>query len=512
MGNWTEGFRAFLHPRVITMLFFGFSAGIPLLLLFSSLSLWLRQAGVERSAITFFSWAALAYSFKFVWAPIVDKLPLPYLTRRLGRRRAWILLSQVAVIMSILTMASIDPATGPIQLNMMALVCVMLGFSAATQDIVIDAYRIESASPKLQALMSSTYITGYRLAMLLAGYGSLYLVSITGSQLGAYNYHAWQIAYYCMAMAMVVGVITTLSVQEPQHNNTDQYQYPSTTYMRFFFVFILAVIGFVISFYFSADLTVIWKNHLTELFHNKTLANFCVEFIRLLLAAGVAILIAWALIKTRFIEPQIVINSYVEPALDFFKRYGAKLALLLLALICLYRISDIVLGVITQIFYQDIGYSLDEIATVGAFGVIMTIIGGLLGGILSIRYGIIKILFLGAILTVLTNLLFMLLAIKGYNMTMLFFVIFADNLSAGIATAAFIAFLSRLTTVSFTAVQYALFSSIMTLFPKIIGGYSGAIVNNIGYEYFFLFSSLLGLPVLGIIYLAHKHLKFEQFK
>ena len=195
---------------------------------------------------------------------------------------------------------------------------------------------------------------------------------------------------------------------------------------------------------------------------------------------------------------------------NFFSVTVIKLAILLLVLIGLYRISDIVLGVIANIFFQDLGYSKKEIASVvKTFGLFMTIAGGFLGGILSIRFGVMKVLFLGALLTVLTNLLFMLLAVKGYDIQLLYLVISADNLSAGIASAAFVAFLSRLTNISFTAMQYAIFSSLMTLFPKIIGGYSGSIVENIGYTNFFLFASLLGLPVLGIIYLANKHLKFE---
>ena len=509
MGNWKESFQAFLHPRVITMLFFGFSAGIPLLLIFSSLSIWLREAGLERSTVTFFSWAALAYSFKFVWAPIVDKLPLPYLTHRLGRRRAWMLLAQIAIISSILAMASIDPSQNISQLKIMAFACVMLGFSSATQDIVIDAYRIESAPSELQALMSSTYITGYRIAMLISGYGSLYITGILGSGKDSYNYHAWQFTYSCMAAVMLVGVATTLLIEEPERSNLSKYNYSHSTYIQFFLLFIFSIIGFIVSYNLSSELAVMLKDNLTELLNNSVFANFSIELLRLFLGVTIATFTAVFFIKINFVEKQVVIESYIEPIIDFFKRYGGKLALLLLALICLYRISDVVLGVIANVFYQDLGYSNQEIATVGAFGVIVTIIGGLFGGVLSIRYGIIKILFLGASLTVLTNLLFMLLASYGYNITLLYIVIFADNLSAGIASAAFIAFLSRLTNISFTAMQYAIFSSLMTLMPKIIGGYSGSIVDNIGYINFFLFASLLGIPVLGIIYLAYKHLKFE---
>jgi MFS transporter, PAT family, beta-lactamase induction signal transducer AmpG len=510
MNSWQESFRAFLHPRVITMLFFGLSAGIPLLLIFSSLGLWLREAGVERATVTFFSWAALGYSFKFVWAPLVDCLPLPFLTRKLGRRRAWILLSQIAIMSSILLMGLTDPSSGMSQLKIMALAAVMLGFSSATQDIVIDAYRIESAPAELQALMSSTYIAGYRIGMLLSGAGSLFLAGYLGSELGSYNYNAWQTTYACMAVVMLVGVLTTLIINEPDSNRDIQIKYTSNTYFKFFVVFLIAAIGFVVSFILSADIAAYWKTQLGDVLQNHAISNFLIELLRLSLGILVALSITSLSIKIKFIERRVINESYVAPVKDFFQRYGIKLAFLLLALIGLYRISDIVLGVIANIFFQELGYSKIEIASiVKTFGLFMTILGGFLGGVLSVRFGVIKILFLGALLTVITNLLFMLLAIKGYDITLLYLVISADNLSAGLASAAFVAFLSRLTNISFTAMQYAIFSSLMTLLPKLIGGYSGSIVENIGYNYFFLLASLIGVPVLWIIYLANKHLKFE---
>jgi len=510
MKNWQDSFRAFLHPRVITMLFFGLSAGIPLLLIFSSLGLWLREAGLERSTVTFFSWAALGYSFKFVWAPLVDCLPLPFLSRKLGRRRSWILISQFSIITAILLMAMTDPASGTTQLKIMALAAVMLGFSSATQDIVIDAYRIESAASELQALMSSTYIAGYRIGMLIAGAGSLYIASLLGSEIGSYNYHAWQITYVSMAAVMLVGVFTTLIVNEPVNNRAQQNKYSSKVYIKFFIIFLIAATVFVLSFLLSADVAEDWKNQLNLLLNNNAFSSFCIELLRLGLGASVALLIMLSSIKINFVDRQVIMESYVAPVIDFFQRYGIKLAIILLVLIGLYRISDIVLGVIANIFYQDLGYSKKEIASVvKTFGLMMTLLGGFLGGILSVRFGVMKILFVGAVLTVLTNLLFMLLAIKGYDIALLYFVISADNLSAGIASAAFVAFLSRLVNVSFTAMQFAIFTSLMTLIPKLIGGYSGSIVENIGYTQFFLVASLMGVPVLGIIYLANKHLKFK---
>ena len=510
MTNWQQSIRAFLHPRVITMLFFGFSAGIPLLLIFSTLGLWLREAGLERSAVTFFSWAALGYSFKFVWAPIVDFLPLPFLSQYLGRRRSWILVSQIAIIISISLMALTDPSMGDLQLKMMAFAAIALGFSSATQDIVIDAYRIESAPPDLQALMSSTYIAGYRIGMLISGAGSLLLASFFGSEMHSYNYDAWRFTYFFMGFFMLIGIITTLIVNEPKEYKVIEKKYSNYTYIRFFLIFVIAILCFIGVFLLSSEISIHLKNTIQTIVINQNLSNFIIELLRLSLSLIAALSVTILSIKINFVNKQVFMESYIAPLIDFFQRYGLKLAILLLVLICLYRISDIMLGVISNIFYQDLGFSKIEIASiVKTFGLIMTIIGGFLGGILSLRFGIMKILYLGALLTVATNLLFMLLSIYGYNISLLYFVISADNLSAGIASAAFVAFLSRLTNVSYTAMQYAIFSSLMTLIPKITGGYSGSIVENIGYTNFFFIASLLGIPVLLVMFFTNKYLKFD---
>lgn len=501
-ATWLDTLKSFKHPRVITMLFFGISAGLPLLLIFSSLSLWLREAGIDRAAVTYFSWAALGYSFKFVWAPLVDSLPIPILTRVLGRRRAWMLSSQLMIMLAIVAMAFVDPATQT--LIVIAWAAVLLGFSSATQDIVIDAYRIESADTQLQALMSSSYIAGYRVGMLIAGAGSLVLASYFGSNMDEYNYLAWQTTYLIMAAMMSIGVITTLVVSEPQSNNHTQAQ-DKHHQLGFFLLFIFAVSGFVASFYVTASDAVSAKAALSMLIANSYLAAAVVELARLALALIVAGFIAKVVIASGLVQQKTVLATYVKPVNDFFQRYGWSLAWLLLALIGLYRISDIVMGVIANVFYLDLGFTKPEIASVvKTFGLIMTIIGGFLGGLLSVRFGVLKILFLGALLSAITNLLFMLLAQVGHDMSLLYVVISADNLSAGLASAAFIAFLSSLTNISFTAVQYAIFSSLMTLLPKILGGYSGTIVETIGYQYFFLSTALMGIPVLVLIVWANK--------
>ncbi len=496
--------RVWIHPKVLTMLFLGFSAGIPILLIFSTLSVWLREAGVSRSAVTFFSWAALGYSFKFIWAPLVDKLPLPLLTRMFGRRRSWMLFSQFSVISAIVWMGLTDPTRSDASLVYMAFAAVFLGFSSATQDIVIDAYRIESVEESMQAMLASTYVAGYRIGMLVAGAGSLYIASWLGTTREMYDVSAWRGTYLVMAAVMLVGVITTCVIDEPEEAGQEGYQYSAVQYGRFLCLFLFAAALFGSCFFFSGSFVGSLKEQLAGGvgIHGK-LIGFIVETLRLFVALGVAAVGALFAVKAGLADKDMVQDSYVAPVQDFFVRYGGKTALILLLLVGFYRVSDIVLGVVSNVFYLDMGFSKNVIATVTkTFGLLMTLAGGFLGGVLTIRYGVYRMLFVGGVLAAATNLLFMLLAQSGDNITMLTVVIGADNLCAGLASTAFVAFLSSLTNISFTAVQYALFSSLMTLFPKLIGGYSGTAVSTYGYESFFLMTAVLGLPVLVLIWFA----------
>ncbi|MCF8092169.1 MAG: MFS transporter [Desulfotignum sp.] len=489
------------------MLFFGFSAGLPILLIFSSLSLWLREAGVQRSAVTFFSWAALGYSFKFVWAPLVDQMPIPWLTRKLGRRRSWILAAQAGIVCAILGMAFTDPGTGRHPLVLMGIAAVLLGFSSATQDIVIDAYRIESAGVDLQAMMASAYIGGYRIGMLVAGAGALILAEWFGSAKGSYRFEAWQFTYCIMAAFMLVGMITALVIDEPKSNHNPADAYTSKDYLTGLGLFGLAVAAFVMTFHLSGRITPGMKDGLEQWLGNAVLAGLLVECFRLGAGLFAGALVGRLCMAKGLVNQKMVTDSYVAPVLDFFSRYRLTLAWLILALIGLYRISDIVLGVISNVFYQDLGFSKTQIASVvKTFGLFMTIAGGFAGGMLSIRYGVIRILFLGALLASATNLLFMGLAFMGSNLIFLYLVIAADNLAAGLASAAFVAFLSSLTNIKFTAVQYAVFSSLMTLIPKVFGGYSGTMVDAVGYPAFFLLTTVMGVPVLLLVWYCSRHL------
>ncbi len=492
--SFKETVRCFLLPQVRVMFFLGFSSGIPLLLIFSSLSIWLREAQVERATVTFFSWAALGYSFKFVWAPLIDYLPIPIISKILGKRRSWLLLAQLCISGSLVFMAMNDPQQN---LILTAIGAVLLGFSGATQDIVIDAYRIESANVEYQSIMSSVYIAGYRIGMILAGAGTLKLAAIFSNHQEDYHFIAWSYAYLCMAASMTIGIVTTLLISEPK-SNSKQSTKSVSDYLRFLLLFVLSLATFLTVFFSTADMSQQLKSYIA-VNTNHIFLNFLVEFLRFLFCIGATILAVMLQIKFNIAPKSMVKDVYIAPFNDFFARYG-RIALLIIAFISVYRISDIVMGAVANVFYADTGYTKDQIALVTkTFGIIMTILGGFLGGLSAVRYGVMRTLWIGALLTALTNMLFAILAISPPKTYLLMVIIAADNLSGGLAGTAFVAFLSGLTSRKFTAVQYAVFSSLMTLFPKILAGYSGTIVDNVGYEIFFIASGLIGIPVVWLV-------------
>ncbi len=426
--SWREAFQVYRQRPVLIMFFLGFSAGLPFLLVFSTLTAWLTEAGLTKSTIGFFSWIGITYSIKVFWAPIVDRLRLPILHRYFGQRRSWILVAQCGIALGLFLMSKTDPSSN---IEMIALFGVLVAFSSATQDISIDAYRIEAAVPKYQAAMSATYVFGYRLALLVAGAGALYLAT----------YMSWIGAYQLMAVLVGVGMIATLVA------NTPEITRPSMT----------------------KELVTAIEERMEHLAH---------------LPENTARIMAW------FAE------AVIGPFVDFFKRNG-NAAWLILLLVAVYRISDITMGVMANPFYLDMGFSKVEIADVTkVFGFVMTILGSIIGGVLVTRYGIARIMILGATLVAGTNLLFAWMGSIEPNLWSLAFVVSADNLSGGLAVVAFIAYLSSLTSSDYTATQYALFSSLMTLPGKFIGGFSGMVVDADGYPYFFILASVMGLPAI----------------
>lgn len=486
MRTWSESFRAFRSPRVVSMLFLGFSAGVPILLVFSTLSVWLREAGVERATIGFFSWAALAYGFKVVWAPVVDRLPLPVLGGLLGQRRSWLLLAQASIIAALLLQALNNPTEN---LATAAVFAVMLGFSSATQDIVIDAYRIEAADREMQGLMSASYIAGYRIGMITASAGALSVAGFFDPDKNTYQHLPWIYAFIAMAGVMGIGVVTTLIVPEPARQASGTKEWAATDYLRFLATFAVVVAVFASIFLLTSGLVG----------PKGGVEGFLFQVARLAVAVGVAIVAGIVLVRAGVVPRAMAVETYVAPFANFFSRYG-RAAILILALISTYRIADIVMGVMANVFYVDLGFEKQEIGWIsGGFGLAMTIVGTFLGGLLILRYGILRILFVGGLLAAGTNVLFAFLATQGNVLPLLMAVIAADNLSGGIAAAAFVAYLSSLTSTRFTATQYALFSSIMLLLPKLIAGYSGLIVDAVGYAPFFIGTACLGIPVLAMI-------------
>ena len=433
--SWRAALRVYSQPRVLGMIFLGFSAGLPFLLVFSTLSAWLTDAGLSRTLIGYFSWVGITYSIKVFWAPIIDRLPLPFLTRLLGRRRSWMLLAQIGIMLGLSGMALSNLQT---DLTQIALFALFVAFSSATQDISIDAYRIEAVEKELQGAMAATYVLGYRLALLAAGAGAFYLA----------EFSSWPVAYLCMAALMLVGLVTTLIISEPR----------------------LAV---------SAA---------SRQLEARVESLIGIKQARRSLTVRLA---AW------------FSDAVISPFVDFFSRNG-RFALTILLLIGLYKVSDITMGVMANPFYLDLGFSKTQIADVTKiYGFFMTIAGAALGGLLVVRYGLMRPLLLGAVMVASTNLLFALLAVSLPDIRLLALVISADNLSGGIATSVFIAYLSSLTNTAYTATQYALFSSLMTLPAKMLGGFSGVIVDGYGYPWFFIYASATGIPaVLLVIYLT----------
>jgi MFS transporter, PAT family, beta-lactamase induction signal transducer AmpG len=471
----------FFEKKIFKMLFLGFSSGLPILLVFSTLSVWLVKAGINRSTVTLFSWAGFAYAFKYLWSPIVDNFKIPFF-QKFGHRRSWLLFSQIMIIIALAATAFTNPAEN---LILTAITITFVAIFSATQDIVIDAFRIESAPQRLQGPLSSMYIAGYRIAMLVGGAGSLWLAAFLSDEI--YNNNVWQVVYMTMAFLMFIGVLTTFNLEEPKIKKNNFLSI--NQHAKILLVFILSLLGFIFLY-----------NLMANPFNTSQVLNkFIYSFIRIILCFTFSGLIIFLLIKINFISKNKVNHIYLKPIINFLNRYG-KFAFLILLLIGLYRIADVVMGVVANIFYLEKGFNIKEIATYSKFfGVFATIVGGFMGGFFSMKFGTMRTLFFGALVAASSNLLFALLAASEPNIKFLIAVITADNISSGFAGAAFVIYLTGLTSIKFTATQYALFSSIMLFIPKLIAGYSGSWVDAIGYINFFTLTALLGVPVLLLI-------------
>ncbi len=408
----------YLQEKLVVIFFLGFSGGLPFPLVYATLTYWLNESGIEKSTISAFAWIGFAYALKFLWSPLVDRLHLPFLTSALGRRRSWLLLSQILIAVSLVALSTIDPSQA---IEGFALVALAVAISSATQDMAIDAYRIECAPEEMQGLLAASYQYGYRIAIIVGGAGALYVA----------DFMSWTFAYKAMAACIGIGMLTTLLAKEPPvpaGSNTDERIFDG---------------GFLP-----------WFSH-----------------------------------------------SVIGPFVDFFRRYG-WFALTMLLFIALYRISDYVLGILANPFYDDIGFTKSQVASVAKlYGLWVALIGIAGGGIAIAKLGPARSLILSATLIAVTNLFFVYLAGAGPDLVALTITISFDNFAQGFSGTVFIAYLSSLTNISFTATQYALFSSLSVFVGKLVAGFSGSVQELLGYEGFFLYAAATGIPsiILAII-------------
>lgn len=471
----------YAERRAVIMLALGFAAGLPNLLIFDTLSAWLRDSGFTLQVISFFGLVTLVYSFKFLWAPLVDRTQIPRLTEWLGHRRSWMLVMQALIIVGLLSIASFDPKASLVSVAVLAL---LTGFSSATQDIVIDAWRIEAADLSRQGALAAAYQWGYRIAIIVAGAVPLFLADAFG----------WNFSYGMMAALMAIGVAgVLLAPAEQKHNirpipTTGIKPAPLAEALEWLvrlvtiaagalflgsglagtadaLAQVLALLGMGDA---GAGLKEAWVDPATRVW---------LQLASVLAGFAVIVLSAWPLPGVRTRPGVYLSHALGEPLADFFGRFG-KTAALVLALVCLYRLSDFVLNIMTP-YYLDLGFTKTQIGEVRkVFGVVMGMLGVFLGGWSVARFGIMRSMIAGAFTLPFANSVFGWLATQGPDMTSLFIVIGIDNVVSGYAGTCLVAYMSSLTSAGFTATQYALFSSLYSLPGKLVASQSGRIVES----------------------------------
>lgn len=471
----------FGERRVAIMLGLGFAAGLPNFLIFDTMSAWLRAAGLSLAVISLFSLATLPYSFKFLWAPLVDRTAIPGLTRWLGHRRSWMIVAQAGVIASLLLISTGDPAR---DLRMMAVFAVAAGFCSATQDIVVDAWRIEAADVSRQGAMAAAYQWGYRVANIVAGAAPLFLADRIG----------WRPAYALMAAIMALGPLCVLGApREAEHRirpvHTDGVParpvLDVAEWLARLALMVLAAALLGSGLGARADLLAGVLRALGDPTGADALAKawtakpngIWLQLVAVLAGFGVIVLAAMPIPRLKTRPGVYLFHALGDPLADFFNRFG-RAAFLILALICLYRVSDFVLNIMNA-FYQDLGFTLTQIAEVRkVFGVAASMGGVFIGGLSVARLGVMRSLVIGAFALPITNTIFGWLAIQGPSVPALLTAIGIDNVVSSYAGTCLIAYMSSLTSAGFTATQYALFSSLYSLPGKLIASQSGRIVES----------------------------------
>jgi PAT family beta-lactamase induction signal transducer AmpG len=474
------GLKVFFTRRMLVMLGLGFSSGLPFMLVFDTLSAWMRESGLSLEVIGFFSLATLSYSFKFLWAPLVDRTTIPGLTALLGHRRSWMLVCQALVMLGLWLISGVNPTS---HLALMALFAVAVGFVSATQDIVIDAWRIEVSGPEELGATAAANAWGYRASMIISGAVPLLLAESFG----------WNIAYAVMAAMMLIGVIAVIfAPREATHtlrpvHAEDLKTQPWREGLEWLGRDVLILVAaLLIGSGLSGDaallswiLTTLGQPATGEALamHWKGQSYSVLIQLAGVLTGGFLIFLSTRPLPGRRTRPGVYLDAALgDPLRDFFHRYQGA-AGLILALICLYRLSDFVLNIMNP-FYIDLGFTKTEIAEVRkVFGVAAAMVGVGIGGWLVARLGMMKALLIGAFAGPLSNLIFAWLATRGHDVPALFIAISIDNTLGGISGVCLIAYMSSLTATGFTATQYALFTSLYALPGKLIASQSGRLVE-----------------------------------
>jgi PAT family beta-lactamase induction signal transducer AmpG len=439
LRKWLASCAVYADRRVLALLFFGFSSGLPLALTFGTLSLWLAEVGVSKTTIGLFALMGAPYTFKFLWAPLVDQMPIPYVTRRLGRRRGWAIVTQLALMVTIAALGATNPAA---HAGVTAVLALMVALWSATQDIVIDAYRVEILEERQFGAGAATIVLGYRIGMLVSGAGALYLATYVG----------WLVTYGLMAVLMTVGIVTVLLNPEPKVHKTRESGEQEKRMIA----------------YLEANRQPPGKRARAR---------------------------AW------------IHTAVISPFAEFVSRRGW---LVILLFILLYKFGDALAGVMGNPFYLDIGFTKIQIASITkAFGLAATIIGGVIGGIIVNRMGILRSLLVCGILQMLSNLMFAVLAMVGNDLGMLSLTIAIENLSGGMATAAFVAYLSSLCNVAYTATQYALLTSFMAFGRTLLSSSGGWLADQMGWISFFIMTTGAAFP--GLLLLVWITRRFREF-
>ena len=480
-GSW-KSLKVFFERRSLVMLALGFASGLPYMLIFDTLSAWLREAGLSLKVIGIFSLATLSFSLKFLWAPLIDRTHVPVLTKLLGHRRSWMLLTQVIIIVGLWLIAGTDPASA---LGFMAVLAVGVGFTSATQDIVIDAWRIEAAGVSKQGPLAAAYQWGWRIAMLVAGAVPLWMAEHVG----------WRPSYALMAVLMGIGVLGVLFAPREKAHEIRKIPTaglpPRPVLEKLEWLLRLAVLataGLIMGCGLAGSAAALtsllgglgapeaWTEAISSAWRDGT-RGALLQLGAVLAGLLLLVLSCCPIPRVPTRPGAFLAGSFGAPLRDYFQRF-AGVATLILALICVYRVADFVMNIMNP-FYLDLGFLKSEIAEVRkVFGAIMTVLGVGLGGYSVARYGLMRTLIAGAFAQPLSNLAFAWLATKGASVPGLFVAIGIDNLAGGFAGTALIAYMSSLTSAGFTATQYALFSSLYALPGKLIASQSGRVVES----------------------------------